>query len=79
MVATTPSSVPKYSVSYVGDPRSDAAIVKTLKHGGPLLLAQEHMAVKMLPGALDRDTYSPMVSVASELARARGAPGGGTA
>ena len=39
----------RYEVKYVGDPRSDGAILKTLTAAGPLSLAKEHFLVRLLP------------------------------
>ena len=51
MVATTPQNNPRYAYKYIGDPADDAARVKTLTKAGPLVLAGEHMAAKLMPEA----------------------------
>ena len=42
----------KFDLSYNGNPRSDAAILKSLAHGGPLVVHAEHVAASMLPDVL---------------------------
>ena len=55
MVATTPQNNPRYAYKYIGDPADDAARVKTLTKAGPLVLAGEHMAAKLMPEAFPPD------------------------
>ena len=51
----------RYAVTFDGNPRTNAARLKTLVHGGPLTLAKEHWAASMLPGCFDRTTSDTVV------------------
>ena len=51
----------KYKFTYTGNPRNDAAILKTLKHGGPLVVAKGHLIDSMLPQVTE-DEYADSVS-----------------
>ena len=63
MMPSHPVTHALYAVGYIGNPTSDSARMKTLAGAGPLLLAQEHMLVVMLPEAFDRTSQAPKVVV----------------
>ena len=42
-----------YAFKYVGNVTSEAAIVKSLKGGGPMVVANDHLLVTMLPDAFE--------------------------
>ena len=57
-MATTINS-PEYAFTYVGSPTTDAAKLKTLKNGGPILLAMEGKWANMLPDVIDKVSHAP--------------------
>ena len=61
MAAITPVTDSKYAYAYIGNPASDAARLKSLKNAGSLLLAPEHVTVKILPDVWPRDTHAPAI------------------
>jgi len=61
MTVTTTATSARYAVHYVGNPASDAAKLRALGEDGPLLLAKEHMMVKLLPEALTEDAATAMM------------------
>ena len=47
-----PENNPRYGFTYEGGVTTEAAILQSLVHAGPLILDTAHMVVVMLPGAL---------------------------
>ena len=54
---------PEYAFTYIGSPGNDAAKLKTLKNGGPILLAEECKWATMLPDVVDALSHAPKVSL----------------
>ena len=42
-----------YDLKFAGNPTNNAERLKTLAHGGPLVVAMDHRLTAMMPGAFD--------------------------
>ena len=54
---------PRLGFAYVGNPTDAAGRRKSLVENDVLILGQNHVLVKLLPDALDHDTWAPDVGV----------------
>ena len=62
-----PTTNARYAIDYEGNPRSDAARLKTLKDDGPLVLAKEQMVNLLMPEAFDAASAANSVAASQRV------------